>query len=96
MSMMGELNFFLGFQVKQKEKGIFISQTKYCRELLKKFASDMTKSEDTPMSSSASLHADGIGKPVNQTLYRGIIGSLLYLTASRPDIQSSVGMCTRY
>ena len=56
----------------------------------------MSKSDDTPMSSSTSLDADGTGKPVNQTLYRGIIGSLLYLTASRPDIQFSVGMCARY
>ena len=93
MSMMGELTFFLGLQIKQRKDGIFISQTKYCRELLKKFGMDECKKYDTPMSTTAALDADVRRSSVSQSMYRGMIGSLLYLTASRPDIQFSVGMC---
>ena len=96
MSMMGELTFFLGLQIKQKKEDIFISQTKYCRELLKKFGMDECKEYDTPMSTTASLDADVKGSSVSQSMYRGMIGSLLYLTASRPDIQFCVGMCARF
>ncbi|XP_028793532.1 uncharacterized protein LOC114749204 [Neltuma alba] len=92
---MGELNFFLGLQIKQRKNGIFISQTKYLRELLKKYGLEQAKSTNTPMSSTISLDVDENGKDVNLTKYRGMIGSLLYLTASRPDIQFSVGMCAR-
>ena len=91
MSMMGELNFFLGLQIKQKRDGIFISQTKYLKELLKKFGMDQCKSSNTPMSSTTLLDADIKGKDYDIKRYRGMIGSLLYLTASRPDIQFSGG-----
>ena len=96
MSMMGELNFFLGLQIKQCKEGIFINQTKYTRELLKKFGMETMKPLGTPMSPSCKLDKDEEGKKVDQKYYRGIIGSLLYLTASRPDIMFSVCLCARF
>ncbi|XP_022632754.1 secoisolariciresinol dehydrogenase-like [Vigna radiata var. radiata] len=96
MSMMGELTYFLGLQIKQKEEGTFISQTKYCKEILKKFEMDKSKEASTPMGTSCYLDKDESGKEVKQTKYRGMIGSFLYLTASRPDILQSVCVCARY
>ena len=94
--MVGELTFFLGFQVKQKKEGIFISQEKYVRNIVKRFELDSKKHASTPMSSSTKLNIDSSGVEVSPTLYRSIIGSLLYLIASRPDIAFSVGVCARY
>ena len=96
MSMVGELTFFLGFQVKQRKEGIFISEEKYARNIVKKFGLDSKKHAFTPMSSSTKLNVDSFGVEVTPTLYRSIIGSLLYLTASRPDIVFSVGVYARY
>ena len=96
MSLMGELNFFLGLQIKQLEQGIFINQSKYTKELIKKFGMDNSTIIGTPMSSSGKLDQDEEGISVDQKLYRGIIGSLLYLTTSRPDIMFSVCLCARY
>ena len=96
MSMMGELNFFLGLQIKQLEEGTFINQAKYIRYLLKKFNLEEVKAKNTPMGSSIKLDIDEEGKSVDQTKYRGMIGSLLYLTASRPDIMYSVCLCARF
>ena len=96
MSLMGELNFFLGLQIKQLEQGIFINQSKYTKELIKKFGMDNSTIIGTPMSSSGKLDQDEEGISVDQKLYRGMIGSLLYLTASRPDIMFSVCLCARY
>ncbi|RVW37819.1 Retrovirus-related Pol polyprotein from transposon RE1 [Vitis vinifera] len=96
MSMMGELNFFLGLQIKQLKEGTFINQAKYIRDLLKRFNMEEAKTMKTPMSSSIKLDMDEKGKPVNSTMYRGMIGSLLYLTASRPDIMYSVCLCARF
>ena len=93
MSMIGELTFFLGFQVKQMREGIFISQEKYTKDLLKRFKIDECKPIKTPMSSNGHLDLDEGGKSVDRTLYRSMIGSLLYLTASRPDIMFSVCVC---
>ena len=93
MSMMGELNFFLGLQIKQLKEGTFINQAKYIRDLLKKFNLEEVKAKNTPMGSSIKLDMDEKGKSVDQTKYRGMIGSLLYLTASRPDIMYSVCLC---
>ena len=93
ISMVGELTFFLGFQVKQKKEGIFISQEKYARNIVKKFGIDSKKHASTPMSSSTKLNVDSSRVEVSPTLYRSIIGSLLYLTTSRPDIAFSVGVC---
>ncbi|RVW93887.1 Retrovirus-related Pol polyprotein from transposon RE1 [Vitis vinifera] len=86
MSMMGELNFFLRLQIKQQKEGTFINQPKYIRDLLKRFNMEEAKTMKTLMSSSIKLDKDEKGKSVNSTMYRGMIGSLLYLTASRPDI----------
>ena len=96
MSMMGELNFFLRLQIKQLEQGIFINQSKYTKELIKKFGMDNSTIIGTPMSSSGKLDQDEEGISIDQKLYRGMIGSLLYLTASRPDIMFSVCLCARY
>ena len=96
MSMVGELTFFLGLQVKQKKEDIFISQEKYARNIVKKFGLDSKKHASTPMSSSTKLYLDSSGVEVSPTLYRSIIGSLLYLMVSKPDIAFNVGVCTRY
>ncbi|KAJ9566218.1 LOW QUALITY PROTEIN: hypothetical protein OSB04_002184 [Centaurea solstitialis] len=96
MSMMGELKFFLGLQVKQMTHGIFINQSKYVLDLLKRFDMSGCSSAKTPMSVTTQLHADLSGKPVDQKMYRAIIGSLMYLTVSRPDIMFATCVCTRY
>jgi transposase InsO family protein len=96
MSMMGELHYFLGLQIHQSKEGIFINQSKYCKELLKKFGMQNAKEISTPMSTSCYLDKDEGGKSVDESKYRGMIGSLLYLTASRPDIMFSVCMCARF
>ncbi|GAU26014.1 hypothetical protein TSUD_64020 [Trifolium subterraneum] len=96
MSMMGELGFFLGLQIKQQEDGIFISQEKYVNDLLKKYKMNEAKIMSTPMHPSTSLDKDEKGKDVSEKEYRGMIGSLLYLTASRPDIVFAVGLCARF
>ncbi len=96
MSMMGELNFFLGLQIKQTKNGVFINQSKYIKDLLVKYGLENSKSLGTPMSTSIKLDIDEKEKSVNTTLYRGMIGSLLYLTASRPDIMFSVCLCARF
>jgi hypothetical protein len=93
MSMIGELNFFLGLQIKQLKEGTFISQDEYIKDILKKFKIDDCKAIKTPMGTNAHLNLDVDGKPVDQSLYRSLIGSLLYLTASRPDIIFSVCLC---
>ncbi|KAJ9544926.1 hypothetical protein OSB04_024633 [Centaurea solstitialis] len=96
MSMMGELTFFLGLQVRQRPDGIFINQAKYVQELLKRFDFGGSNSAATPMPRNFQLTADSSGKPVDQKTYRAIIGSLLYLTASRPDIVFSTDVCARF
>ena len=96
MSMMGELNFFLSLQIKQLKGGTFINQAKYVRDLLKKLNLEEVKAKKTPMGSSIKLDMDEKGKSVDQTKYRGMRGSLLYLTASRPDIMYSVFLCARF
>ena len=93
MSMMGELKFFLGFEVKQLRKGTFINQAKYIQDMLKKFKFDQVKGAKTPMPTKVNLDLDPKGKDVDQKLYRSMIGYLLYLCASRPDIMLSVCMC---
>ncbi|GJY76497.1 retrovirus-related pol polyprotein from transposon TNT 1-94 [Tanacetum coccineum] len=96
MSMMGELNFFLGLQIKQMKDGIFFNQSKYIKEMLNKFGLKDSKPMKTPMSSDTKLTKDEECESVDSTKYRGMIGSLLYLMASRPDIMFSVCLCTRF
>ncbi|GKE04187.1 uncharacterized mitochondrial protein-like protein [Tanacetum coccineum] len=86
MSSMGELTFFLGLQVKQKNDGIFISQDKYVAEILKKFGFTKVKTASTPMETQKPLLKDEDGEKVDVHLYRSMIGSLMYLTSLRPDI----------
>jgi hypothetical protein len=96
MSMMGELTFFLGIQVKQMKQGTFMHQAKYMKDLIKKFNMAELKPVSTPMSSAASLGPDEDGESMDQREYRSMIDSLLYLTVTRPDIQFAVGLCTRF
>ncbi|KAK6149245.1 hypothetical protein DH2020_016770 [Rehmannia glutinosa] len=94
--MMGELNFFLGLQIKQCQKGIYISQSNYTKELLKKFRIEEGKTVTTPMVTNIKLDKDEKCKSVDGSKYRGMIGSLLYLTTSRPDILHVVCLCARF
>jgi hypothetical protein len=96
MSIIGELTYFLGMQVKQTSEGIFISQAKYAKDLVKRFGLDGKSHARTPMSTSVKICADLTGKQVDHILHRSIISSFLYLTASRPDIAFSVGVCARF
>jgi hypothetical protein len=96
MSRIGELSLFLGLQVKQIKDETFICQNKYINDLLKRFGMDNSKPIKTPMATNAHLDLDERGKSVDSKLYRSKIGSLLYLTRSRPDIMFSVCMCARF
>ena len=96
MSMMGELKFFLGIQINQCKDGVYVHQSKYTKELLKKFKLEDCKVMNTPMHPTCNLSKEDEGAKVDQKLYRGMIGSLLYLTASRPDILFSVCLCARF
>ncbi|WVZ71072.1 hypothetical protein U9M48_019698 [Paspalum notatum var. saurae] len=96
MSLMGELQFFLGLQIKQGPEGTFVHQAKYTRDILKKFEMGDSKPMMTPMSTNTALDADEDGDAVDQKEFRGMIGSLLYLTATRLDIQFAVCLCARY
>ncbi|XP_019255068.1 PREDICTED: uncharacterized protein LOC109233649 [Nicotiana attenuata] len=93
---MGELTFFLRLQIQQSEEGTFICQTKYTKELIQNFGMSNAKSIGTPMSPSTNLDKDEQGIPADETKYRGMIGSVLYLTASRSDIMFSVCKCVRF
>ncbi|WVZ84354.1 LOW QUALITY PROTEIN: hypothetical protein U9M48_031394 [Paspalum notatum var. saurae] len=96
MSLMGELQFFLGLQIKQGPEGTFVHQAKYTRDILKKFEIGDSKPMTTPMSTNTALDADEDGEAVDQKEFRGMIGSLLYLMATRPDIQFAVCLYARY
>jgi hypothetical protein len=96
MSMMGELKYFLGFQIKQLKECTFISQTKYIQDILMKFGMKDGKPIKTPMGTNGHLDLDTGGKSIDQKVYRLMIGSLLYICASRLDIMLSVCMCARF
>ena len=96
MSMMGELTFFFELQIKQSKEGIFINQTKYVKVMFKKFGIENAKEIGTPMSPIYKFDKDKNGKSINEKLYRGMIGSLLYLTASRPNILFSICMYAKF
>ncbi|XP_071728614.1 uncharacterized mitochondrial protein AtMg00810-like [Rutidosis leptorrhynchoides] len=93
---MGEPKFFLGLQIKQLEDGTFINQQKYVHEMIKNFGMENSKPMSTPMATNVKLTLEREGEPFNSTKYRGMIGSLLYLTASQPDIMFSVCLCARF
>jgi hypothetical protein len=96
MSMMREITFFLGIQVKQTKQGTFMHQAKYTKDLMKKFNMAELKPVSTPMSLAASLGPDEDGEVVDQREYRSMISSLPYLTTTRPNIQFVVGLCARF
>jgi hypothetical protein len=93
---MGELQFFLGLQIKQSKEGTFVHQAKYTKDIVPKFKMEDSKAMTTPMSTTIALDADEEDEHVDQKEYRSMIGSLLYLTVTRPDIQFSVCLCTRF
>ena len=96
MSMLGELTFFFGLQIKQTQEGTFMHQSKYTRDLLKKFDMGEAKPLSMPMSTTMALDADEEGEAVDQKEYRSMIGSLLYLTVTRPGILFTVCLCVRF
>jgi hypothetical protein len=96
MSMMGELTFFLGIQVKQTKQGTFMHQPKYTKDLMKKFNMAELKPVSTPMSTSMSLGLDEDGETVDQRDYRSMIVFLLYLTTTQLDIYFAVGLCAHF
>ncbi|KAJ1254455.1 hypothetical protein BS78_K061300 [Paspalum vaginatum] len=96
MSLMGELQFFLGLQIKQGREGTFVHQAKYTKDILRKFDKGDLNPMATPMSTQTALDADKEGEVVDQREYRGMIGSLLYMTATRPDIQFAVCLCAHF
>nr|GFA59269.1 copia protein [Tanacetum cinerariifolium] len=96
MSIMGKISFFLGLQISQSPRGIFINQSKYALESLKKYGFESCDPVDTPMVEKSKLDEDKEGKAVDLSHYRGMIGTLLYLIASRPDLQFAICMCARY
>jgi hypothetical protein len=96
ISTMGVLTYFLGFQIKQVKDGTFISQTKYTRDILKKFGMDKAKPIKTPMGTSGHLGLDMGGTLVDKNIYRSMIGYLLYLCASKHDIMLSMCMCIKF
>nr|GEV02957.1 hypothetical protein [Tanacetum cinerariifolium] len=96
MSMMGEMTFFLGLQVNQSLCGIFINQSKYVLEILNKYGMESCDPVGTPMVIKDKLDLDQNGTPIDVTKYRSMIGALMYLTSSRPDIVHATCLCARY
>ncbi|GKC80520.1 hypothetical protein Tco_1131294 [Tanacetum coccineum] len=96
MSMMGKISFFLGLLIFQNPRAIFINQSKYALESLKKYGFNSCNPVDTPMVDKSKLDEDKEGKAVNLSQYHGMIGTLLYLIASRHDLQFAICMCAQY
>jgi hypothetical protein len=94
--MIGELSYFLGLQIKQLKNDIFVSQGKYIKDMLKKFRLKDAKAISTPIGTNRSLDSDVSGNMVDQKMYRSMIGSLLFVTASRLDVMFNVCMCARF
>ena len=96
MSLLGELNFFLGLQIIQSNEGIFIHQTKYIKDMLRKFEFEYCKPVSTPMTVGCKLSKEDESKEVDKKSYRSMIGSLLYVTASKLDVKQVIGMVARF
>ncbi|GJY71966.1 retrovirus-related pol polyprotein from transposon TNT 1-94 [Tanacetum coccineum] len=96
MSMMGQMSFFLGLQISQSSRCIFLNQSKYASEIIKKYGLLTSDSIDTLMVEKNNLDGYLQGTPVDATLYRSMIGSLMYLTSSRPDLIYAVWVCAWY
>jgi hypothetical protein len=96
MSMLGEFSFFLGLHITQTRKGIFISQTKYFREMLKKFEMEDCKLVSTPMVNGCNLNKEDESKETDQSMYMSMIDNLLYVTSTRPNIMQVIGLVGRF
>nr|GEV56411.1 hypothetical protein [Tanacetum cinerariifolium] len=96
MSMMGKISFFLGLQISQSPRGIFINQSKYTLESLKKYGFESCDPMDTPIVEKSKLDENKEGKVIDLSHYHGMIGTLLYVTANRPGLQFAICMCARY
>ncbi|GJR89828.1 retrovirus-related pol polyprotein from transposon TNT 1-94 [Tanacetum coccineum] len=96
MSIIGQMSFFLGLQIYESPRGILINQSKYASKIVKKYGMLSSDSVDAPMVEKSKLDEDLQGKPVDATLYHGMIGSLMYLTSNRPDLIYAVYLCARY
>ncbi|GKB04601.1 retrovirus-related pol polyprotein from transposon TNT 1-94 [Tanacetum coccineum] len=96
MSMMGKLSFFLGLQISQSPKGIFLNQSKYALETLKKYGMETCDPVDTSMVEKSKLDEDPQRKAIDPTCYHRMIDTLMFLTSNRPDLVSGVCMCARY
>jgi hypothetical protein len=94
--MIGKMKFFLGFEIKQLKEGTFINQAKYVQDMLKRFKMKGLNGAATPMPTKCHLELDPNGKDADQKVYHSMIGSLLYICTSRPDIVLSVGVCASY
>ena len=91
-----KLSYFLGLKINQLKNGTFVSQGKYIKDMLKKFGMNEAKAISTPMGTNDNLDSDASGNMMDKKLYRSMIGSLLYVTASRPDVMFSVSMYARF
>nr|GEX37870.1 retrovirus-related Pol polyprotein from transposon TNT 1-94 [Tanacetum cinerariifolium] len=96
ISMMGEMTFFLGLQVNQSPCGIFINQSKYVLEILNKYRMESCDHTGTPIEIKDKLDLDQNETPIDATKYRSMIGALMYLTSSRPDIVHATCLCAQY
>lgn len=96
MTDIGLMSFFLGIEVKQNNEGIFISQEAYAKEILKRFNMNNCKPVSTPIECGVKLSKIGEGQVIDATLFKSMVGSLRYLTCTRPNILYSVGLVSRY
>ncbi|KAL5583478.1 hypothetical protein UlMin_015920 [Ulmus minor] len=96
MSDLGMMHYFLGMEVVQTDAGIFVSQKKYAQEILDRFHMKNCNSVITPVEKGLKLVKDPTGKMIDSTLYKQIVGSLMYLTATRPDLMHAVSLISRF
>ncbi|KAL0539708.1 hypothetical protein IC582_023924 [Cucumis melo] len=96
MSMVGELSCFMGLQIKQRSEDIFISQEKYAKNIVKSFGLEQSRHKRTPAMTHVKITKDTNGTIVDHKLYKSMIGSLLYLTVSQPDIAYAIGICAHF
>jgi hypothetical protein len=96
MSLLDELNFFLGLQIVHSKGGLFIHQSKYVKYMLKKFQLEDCKPVFTPMTVGCKLSKEYYSKNVDPKHYISMIASLLYVTASRPDVKKAIGMAAKF
>ncbi|CAM8990990.1 unnamed protein product [Rhodiola kirilowii] len=96
MTDMGLMSYFLGIEVEQADSGIFISQKKYAKDILKRFKFEGMKAVRTPVAERMEMMKEGTGELVNPTYFKSIVGSLRYLTSTRPDIVYGVGLISRF